>query len=220
MARLVVTGANRGIGLELCRQLRARGDEVVALCRRSSPELDATGARVEAGIDVATDRIVEELRGRLRGVRVDGLLLNAGVLHGDGLEPLDFGSIREQFETNALGPLRVVSALLSNLGRGAKVVVLTSRMGSITDNASGGYYGYRMSKAAVNIASVSMARDLRERGIAVAVVHPGFVRTAMTHGAGNIGPDEAARGVLARMDELTLARSGGFWHANGERLPW
>jgi NAD(P)-dependent dehydrogenase (short-subunit alcohol dehydrogenase family) len=93
-------------------------------------------------------------------------------------------------------------------------------MGSIDDNNSGGMYGYRMSKAAVNIAGVSLARDLAPRGIAVALLHPGFVRTEMTGGRGNVDPPEAARGLIARIDELTLETSGGFWHASGKRLPW
>ncbi len=114
----------------------------------------------------------------------------------------------------------MTTTLLDNLGEGSKVAIITSRMGSIGDNTSGSRYGYRMSKAAVNIAGVSLAHDLREREIAVAILHPGFVRTGMTNHSGNIDPPEAARGLLARIDELTLETSGGFWHANGERLPW
>lgn len=93
-------------------------------------------------------------------------------------------------------------------------------MGSIGDNGSGGHYGYRMSKAALNMAGVSLAHDLRPRGIAVAILHPGYVRTDMTGGGGHIDPPEAARGLLQRLDELTLESTGSFWHANGERLPW
>jgi NAD(P)-dependent dehydrogenase (short-subunit alcohol dehydrogenase family) len=93
-------------------------------------------------------------------------------------------------------------------------------MGSLGDNTSGGRYGYRMSKAAVNMAGVSLARDLEERGIAVALVHPGYVRTQMTRNNGIIDPPEAASGIIARIDELNMASTGSFWHSNGELLPW
>jgi NAD(P)-dependent dehydrogenase (short-subunit alcohol dehydrogenase family) len=123
-------------------------------------------------------------------------------------------------EVNALGPLRVTAALLPVLGEGSKIAIITSRMGSIGDNSSGSQYGYRMSKAAVNAAGVSLARDLRGRGVAVAIIHPGMVRTEMTSGHG-IEPAESVRGILARIDALTLASSGSFWHATtGEVLTW
>jgi NAD(P)-dependent dehydrogenase (short-subunit alcohol dehydrogenase family) len=220
MPTTVITGANRGIGLELARQCAARGDSVVAVCRTSSPELDRLGLRVEDGIDVTSDEAVAGLAERLGDVEVHLLVNNAGILRRTDLEDLDFETCRQQFEVNALGPLRVTRALLSRLARGAKVALITSRMGSIDDNTSGSHYAYRMSKAALNIAGVSLARDLREREIAVAILHPGYVRTGMTEGRGFIDADESAAGLLARIDELSLETSGGFWHMNGERLPW
>jgi NAD(P)-dependent dehydrogenase (short-subunit alcohol dehydrogenase family) len=220
MGTALVTGANRGIGLELCRQLKARGDQVIAVCRRSSKALDALGIRVEAGIDVGDEAAVAALRERLAGSKLDLLVNNAGILEGTTLDQLDFQSIRRQMEVNALGPLRVTAALLPLLGEGSKIAIITSRMGSIGDNSSGSQYGYRMSKAAVNAAGVSLARDLRGRGVAVAIIHPGMVRTEMTGGHG-IEPAESVRGILARIDALTLASSGSFWHATtGEVLPW
>ena len=176
--------------------------------------------RVESGIDVKSDRAVTELAGRLGRARLDVLVLNAGILRDDELDSLDFDSVREQIEVNALGPLRVVHALRKNLGSGAKIALITSRMGSIGDNTSGGSYGYRMSKAALNAAGVSLAHDLRADGIAVAILHPGYVRTDMTAGAGNVEPDEAATMLIKRIDELTIKTSGTFWHANGQILPW
>ncbi len=223
MATIVVTGANRGIGLELCRQLTDRGDSLIAVCRKTSGDLDALGVRVEAGIDVSKPEDIAALASRLKGEKIDVLINNAGLLERMSLGGIDAGaidSIRRQFAVNALGPLLVTQALLPNLSRGAKVAIVTSRMGSIGDNTSGGHYGYRMSKAAVNIAGVSLAYDLKERGIAVVILHPGFVRTEMTGRQGNIDTPESAAGLIARIDELTLETTGAFLHMNGETLPW
>ncbi|MFM8659776.1 MAG: SDR family NAD(P)-dependent oxidoreductase, partial [Cyanobium sp.] len=145
----------------------------------------------------------------------------AGILESMGLEDLDAEAIRRQFEVNALAPLLLVRALLEQLPRGAKVALMTSRMGSIDDNSSGGSYGYRMSKVALNIAGKSLAIDLQPRGIAVAILHPGLVRTRMiAFNPNGISPAESVRGLLARIDALTLETSGSFWHANGQMLPW
>jgi NAD(P)-dependent dehydrogenase (short-subunit alcohol dehydrogenase family) len=220
MAAILVTGANRGIGLELCRQLSERGDHVIAVCRQNSPELDQLGIRVEAGIDVRDGAQVTALATRLSDESIGILINNAGILRPDSLANLDFDVIRAQFEVNALGPLRVTAALLPRMRKPGKIIIITSRMGSIDDNSSGGNYGYRMSKAAVNMAGVSLARDLADRGIAVAILHPGAVRTEMTAGHGNVDVQDSVAGLLARIDELTMATSGQFWHANGEQLPW
>ena len=223
MSTILITGANRGIGLALTRLYRGRGDEVIAVCRRSSAELEATGARIEAGIDVADAAAVATLGQRLGDARIDVLLLNAGIFTHEKLGELDdaaFAAIVRQFEVNALGPLRVTQALLGHLNEGARIGIVTSRMGSVADNGSGGYYGYRASKAAVNAVGKSLAVDLAPRGIAVALLHPGFVSTDMVGGKGDISPEESARGLAARMDALTLENSGGFWHSNGSPLPW
>jgi NAD(P)-dependent dehydrogenase (short-subunit alcohol dehydrogenase family) len=159
-----------------------------------------------------------------------GVVADRGALRGRHLvevrdQPVcgplpQFAGILEQFEVNALGPLRITSALLDQLARGSKLAFVTSRMGSIGDNGSGGFYGYRMSKAALNMAAVSLARDLVGRGIAVAILHPGMVKTDMVGDHGQVEPDRAAAQLLERIDALTLERSGTFWHANGEILPW
>lgn len=219
MATVVITGANRGIGLEIARIFKSRGDDVIAVVRKSSPELDALGVRVEADVDM-TDDALGGLAERLDGVDIDVLLNNAGLLRINGLKDLDLDGIRAQFEVNTLGPLKVTSALMGNLNAGAKVAHITSRMGSIADNTSGGAYGYRMSKAALNMAAMSMSHDLKKKQVAVAVLHPGFVKTGMTNGNGNVEPADAAKGLVARVDALTLEESGGFWHAEGQRLPW
>jgi NAD(P)-dependent dehydrogenase (short-subunit alcohol dehydrogenase family) len=218
MTTFLVTGANRGIGYELCRQLQAAG-HVIAVCRSSSPELDRLKVQVEADIDIASDESVAQLAKRLQGVAIDVLINNAGVAQKNTLDDLDFDSIRQQFEVNALGALRITQALLPNLRAGSKIALITSRMGSIADNTSGSSYGYRMSKAALSMAGKSLAIDLQPRQIAVAILHPGMVSTDMTRHSG-IPAAESVRGILERIQQLNLQNSGTFWHANGEELPW
>ena len=138
MATCLITGANRGIGLEYCRQLQARGEAVVAVCRTPSPELEALGVRIEAGVDLTAEGAVARLVERLAGLPIDVLIHNAGILEPTSLEDLDVGSMRRQFEVNAVAPLRLTRALLGQLPRGAKLILMTSRMGSIEDNSSGG----------------------------------------------------------------------------------
>ncbi len=219
MASWLVTGANRGIGLALCRLLQARGDSVIAVCRTPSEELQELGVRIEMGIELTSATSLEDLSKRLAGVQLDGAILNAGILEGDDLESFSAESLRRQFEVNAVAPLLLARALLPNLSAGSKLGLITSRMGSIDDNSSGGYYGYRMSKTALNMAGRSLAVDLRPRGIAVVILHPGMVATRMV-GYSGTPPEQAATGLLARLDALKLGGSGRFWHAKGEELPW
>jgi len=221
MATYVVTGANRGIGYEYCRQLKTQGNTVIAVCRTASEELKQLGVQVEEGIDITSDASVADLQARLGDRAIDVLINNAGIVKRVTIDNLDFDSIREQFEVNALGALRVTHALLPNLRSGSKLVLMTSRMGSITDNTSGSSYGYRMSKVALSMAGKSLAHDLKGRGIAVAILHPGLVQTRMTNfTSGGITPEESVKGLLARIDKLTLENTGTFWHSNGEILPW
>lgn len=219
MSTVLIVGANRGIGLELTRIYAGRGDRVIAACRTPSDALRALGVRVEAGVDVARDDL-GGLPDRLGDTRADVVIHSAGILRGETLSALDLDSIRRQFEINALGPLKTIAAVRHNLARGARIGLITSRMGSIGDNTSGSRYGYRMSKAALNMAGVSLAHDLKPAGVAVALLHPGFVRTDMTGGMGNVDAHEAAKGLVERMDRLTLETSGRFWHADGQELPW
>lgn len=223
MSTALITGAAGGIGCELARQLAARGTTVIAVCRRPSAELTQLPVRVETGIDVATDAGCAELARRVAGQSLDLLIHNAGVLSVESLDALDqdaIAGIRRQFEVNALAPLRLTALLAPQLVKGGKVALITSRMGSMADNTSGGYYGYRMSKAAMNAAGCSLAHDLAPRGVSVVMLHPGFVRTPMTGGRGDVDAVTAAQGLLARIDELTPASSGNFLHANGSPLPW
>lgn len=219
MATYLITGATGGIGLELCRQLQARGEKVIAVCRHSNEELDNLGVGVESGIDIASEKNVAELANRLNGTQLDCLINNVGIMERSNLSNLNFDGIRRQFEVNAIGTLRITHALLPLIQDGGKIAIVTSRMGSIDDNTSGGSYGYRMSKVAVSMAGKSLSHDLKPRQIAVAILHPGLVSTKMTNFTG-IPPADAAKGLIARVDELNLQNTGTFWHANGEVLPW
>jgi NAD(P)-dependent dehydrogenase (short-subunit alcohol dehydrogenase family) len=222
MSITVVTGANKGIGLALAAELKQRGHTVLAVCRKSSPELSKLGVEVVDGVDVATDAGVAKLVAAVGSRAIKWLVNNAGIMvWGDRLGELNVDGIRQQFEVNALAPLRITDALRARLDKGAKVALVTSRMGSIDDNTSGGAYGYRMSKAALNMAGKSLSVDLKPSGVAVIILHPGMVKTDMVGGhGGQVEPDDAAKKLCDRIDALTLDTTGSFHHANGEKLPW
>ncbi len=220
MAAILITGAARGIGLALTRQFALRGDRVLALCRTPSAALEQIeGIRVIGDVDVTDQAAIERLAAQLDKQALDAIIHNAGVLSNESLSDLDIGRIQHQFAVNSIAPLQLTQALLPNLRNGSKVVLITSRMGSIDDNSSGGMYGYRMSKAALNMAGKSLAIDLQPAGIAVGIFHPGMVATDMTGGQG-ISVEQAAEQLMLRIDQLSLASSGQFFHANGEPLPW
>ncbi|QOY62984.1 SDR family oxidoreductase [Lysobacter sp. H21R4] len=223
MKTVLITGANRGIGLALARQFSARGDKVIAACRQSSDALEKTDAQVEAGVDVTDDAALAGVAQRLGDTRLDVLVLNAGIMTREAFGEIQtdgWEDMRRQFEVNAMGPLRVAQALWGHLAEDAKIGIITSRMGSMGDNGSGGRYGYRASKAAVNAIGKSLAVDLAPRGVAVFLLHPGFVATDMVGGKGEVSPEHAAAQLVERLDSLTLDQTGSFWHANGSELPW
>lgn len=219
MSTVLITGCNRGIGLELARQFHERGDVVIGVCRRAGDDLRALGIRVVEGIDVADAEAVARLKSELGDTVLDVLINNAGILRQDSFGEIDYDTMLEQYRVNALGPLRVSEALADNLHDGAKVAIVTSRVGSIADNGSGGNWGYRASKAAVNMIGTNLMHEFRPRGIAVALLHPGLVATDMT-GRHGIEPAASAAGLIARIDELSLGNTGTFWHAEGYELPW
>ena len=219
MPTVLITGCNRGIGLQLAKQMHERGDTVIGVCRSASPELESLGIRLISGIDVANGDSVATLKAELAGEKIDVLLNNAGILLRDVFGEIDYDDMMRQYQVNTLGPLRVTEALADNLSEGSKIAIVTSRVGSIDDNGSGGSYGYRASKTAVNQIGMNLMHEFKPRGIAVALLHPGLVATEMTNGTG-IDPVDSARGLIERIDELSLENSGGFWHAEGYTLPW
>lgn len=228
MKNIVITGANRGIGLELAKYYRAIDCTVIGICRESSEELDDIADMVISDIDVRSEdsiaMVAEVLASTLinsdSGQKIDVLINNAGVFMNETLDEMDFDNIQTQFEINAIAPLRVTHAFQSMLWEGSKVAMITSRMGSVSDNGSGAYYGYRASKAALNAFGKSLAIDLKPKGIAVALLHPGFVQTRMVGFNGDITPQQAANGLAQRIEELNIDNTGSFWHSNGESLPW
>lgn len=219
MTTVLITGANRGIGLELARQYQQRDASVIAVCRNAGDDLPSLDVRIIDGIDVADADSIARLADDLGDTVIDILVNNAGILRGDDIAGADPEDMLDQYRINAIGPLLVTRALAGNLRKGSRVGIVTSRVGSIADNGSGGNYGYRASKAAANMIGMNLHHDLKGRGIAVAMLHPGFVATGMTGGNG-IPASDAAAGLIERLEELDLDSSGGFWHANGERLPW
>ena len=220
MSHVVITGANRGIGLEFCRQYHAAGLQVTAVCRQASDNLKALGVNVIEGIDVSKDADILSLKAQLGDAKIDILVNNAGILQRDNLDHVPTDSLLEQFKVNAVGPLQVTITLLPLLRKGSKVAMITSRMGSMADNGSGGYYGYRMSKAALNAAGVSLAQDLKAEGIAVALLHPGYVQTDMVGNHGDISAETAAERLIQRIEGLSVESTGQFRHSNGDDLPW
>ena len=229
MSVVLVTGADRGIGNALCRAFHARGDDVIAACLGDSDALRALGIRVEPGVDVTADEAVRGLVGRLAGTdtAIDLLINNAGIAERDELGALDYDAIRRQIEVNTLGPLRVTEALLGQLKPGSTVAFITSRIGSLGDNESGGLYGYRISKCAANMVAVNLAHDLAKRGIAVVVLHPGMVATAMTFDDERQEarpPEDAAAALIERIDQVEPVEPGAqpaFWHAPERTIiPW
>lgn len=217
---IVITGANRGIGLQLARLWHERGEHVIAVCRSPSQALNELGVSLIQNIDITNLVDIDKLRKQLAGETLDVLYNNAGILTDESLGQMNWPQIQRQFEINALGPLRITHALLDLMAETGKIALMTSRMGSMSDNDSGGRYGYRMSKAALNAAGKSLAVDLKPRGIAVAILHPGYVQTDMTHHRGHLKPEESAELLIQRVDALDLENTGTFWHADGTVLDW
>lgn len=219
MPTVLVTGANRGLGLEFVKQYAAEGWRVIATCRDpdEAEELKAVEGEVEIEkLDVADREALDSFAARLDGP-LDLLILNAGVGRAD---PLTAEKWLHVLAVNAVAPTLIARALAGKMAEGAKIAAITSKMGSIADNGSGGGYAYRSSKAALNAAMKSLAIDLKPRGIPVLLLHPGWVRTRMGGPNGLIDPPESIAGMRRRIEELTLESSGRFSDYKGEEIPW
>jgi NAD(P)-dependent dehydrogenase (short-subunit alcohol dehydrogenase family) len=222
VATVLITGANRGIGLAFAREYKKRGDDVIGTTREPAEagELTDIGARVEE-LDVADDASVALLADRLGGMPIDLLINNAGILRRDRVDSVDAATVLRQFDVNALGALRVSLALRQNLqiAPNGRIVGMTSRMGSVSDNNSGGFYGYRASKAAMNAILKSLSIDLAP--LPVVLIHPGYVRTRLTGNQGDLTPEEAVERMLETViDRLDRTMTGRFYHRDGHELPW
>jgi len=220
MATVLVTGANRGIGLAFARAFAARGDRVIGTARRAADVTELQQVADEVlPLDVTDDDSVSALTLAIGETPIDLLVHNAGILVRDDLDDLDPAVFMQQVEVNALGPLRVTRALRPHLARAAapRIVCITSRMGSITDNTSGRMYGYRASKAALNAVVKSLSIDLPWP---VYAVHPGWVATRMTDHEGPLTPDQSVANMLALLDRLGPEHTGRFFHCEGHELPW
>lgn len=228
MATWLITGADRGIGAAICQQIGARGDTALAACLVDAPELRGEpGIEVLTGVDVTSTDAIRNLVRQVGDRRIDVIVNNAGLVIERKLGAFDYDAFHKEYAVNALGPLRVVEALLPRMERGGKIGIVTSRVGSLSENGSGGLYGYRLSKAAANMAGINLAHELKPRGIAVICLHPGSVRTQMSAGLADqatvgtlVDPATSAKGLIDRLDELDLETTGTFRHANGQALPW
>ena len=221
MSTVVITGANGGIGMAFVEHYLNKGFQVYALCRKANEELKKSKAHVVEGVELTSEKSFEAVDKALKDVSIDILINNAGIFKNEKFGDLNFDDIQLQFTVNTLAPLRLTELLRDRLSAGSKVAMITSRMGSISDNGSGGYYGYRASKAALNAVGVSLAKDLDDKGIWVGLLHPGFVSTKMVNFQGQIEADESVSGLAKIIDERADAsNTGHFWHTNGEYLPW
>lgn len=230
MATVLITGANRGIGLEMTREYSARGDRVLACCRDAEAATDLAGIARQADVRVLEVQVtngpsVARLAQTLEGEAIDLLINNAGTVGPDRASQsatrMDFEGWAEAFEVNTMAPVRVMQALLPNLkasGHGA-VATITSQLGSLALDMPMGY-AYCTSKAALNKFMKLAAQDLRREGIAVCVVHPGWVQTDMGGPNAELTPRESAAGILKVLDGFSLANTGSFWKWNGEPHPW
>ena len=201
----------------------------IACCRKSNPalqEVKLRGGQVLEGVDVTSPAGIEAIKSAIGDRQIDILINNAGILAPDSAETVadKVQDLRDQFEVNSIGPLLLTLGLRSSLREGSKVAIVSSRMGSVGDNSSGGMYGYRMSKAAANAAGMCLHNDLSPEGVSVGLFHPGFVATDMTarygDAPGRITPEASAAGLLPLITELSKETSGTFASYNGDRIPW
>ena len=219
MPHVLITGANRGLGLEFVRQYKDAGWDVVATARQSSPELEALNVRIEA-LDMQELEAVEKFGDRLD--RLDLLIANAGTYGPrEATSAAEARQWGETFVTNTIAPYLLAQSVLPLVeASSGKLIAVSTKMGSIEDNTSGGFIAYRSSKAALNAAWRSLAIEARQRGVAAAVLHPGWVQTRMGGASAPLDPKESIAGMRRVIDGIVLEQSGGFFSHDGTRVPW
>lgn len=227
MPTCLITGANRGIGLEFVRQYAADGWSVIATCRRPThaDELKGCTGSIEVHpLDVTDFAQVESLAHALKGKTIDLLINNAGIYGPRSLayDKIDYGAWAEVMRTNMMAPLKVSAAFSGQVAGSSKklIVTVSSKMGSMTDNTSGGSYIYRSSKAALNAVMRSLAIDLQDKGVTVVVLHPGWVRTDMGGAGALIDPFESVVGMRELISTLNKDHSGRFFAFDKNEVPW
>jgi len=227
MATILITGANRGIGLALAEEFMRRGDRVIATVRDpfKLPDALKTAPKeriVVLGMEVTDDRSVARAAASL-DEPIDALVNNAGIhgARGGGALDADLTEMAEVLAVNTIAPLRVARAFMAHLKRSERprIMTISSQMGALSGSASGSI-AYRTSKAAVNKAMQGLAVDLKPEGVAVVVVHPGWVRTDMGGGSASLSPAESAEGLARLLDRITLAETGRFFRWDGSEHPW
>ena len=222
---VLITGANRGLGLEFARQFSSAGYTVIGTAREphEATDLYALKVRVEQ-LDVANPASVQDLAGRLEGVPIDILINNAGIMGADAptFMSLDVDSLDQTLQVNTLGAMRVTQALYDNLklGKAKKIIQITSELGSISLNTRGGLYGYRISKAALNMFNKTLADELGGKGFTCVVLHPGWVQTDMGGSNAPLTPEESIRGLIKVIEGLKHADNGRFLDYTGREKPW
>jgi NAD(P)-dependent dehydrogenase (short-subunit alcohol dehydrogenase family) len=231
MATVLVTGANRGIGLEFCRQYAEAGWKVLACCRRPEQASDLKGLAIRHPsvsihqLELGNFDQIDALAHALASEAIDVLINNAG-LYGDtgrnALGDIDFELWTRVMRINAMAPVKMTEAFLPHIARGGRklVAAITSLMGSMGDNSSGGAIMYRSSKAALNAAMKSLSIDLRNRGIGVLILHPGWVKTDMGGANAPTSPAESVAGLRRVIDGFSPRDSGRFLDFRGRELPW
>lgn len=226
MPTVFVTGASRGLGLEFVRQYRADGWDVIAACRKpkDATDLASIGGIDVVALDVTDPRTIANTAQRYGGRAIDLLINNAGIYgpRGQGVGHVDKPAWAEVLRVNVLGQVAVTEALLPNIlaSEHRKIVAITSKMGSIADNTSGGEIIYRSSKAALNMAFRSVALDLAGKSVTVGLLHPGWVRTAMGGPSAPLPPEVSVAGMRKVIATLSLAHTGRFLNYDGTEIPW
>ena len=224
MTTIMITGANRGLGLEFARQFYNEEYRVIATCRnpKDANKLNAIGDIDVHSLDVTEDESVAILADKLRGENIDILINNAGVIgQRDGFGKLDYDIWAETMDTNVFGPMRVAEAFRDNVMNSEKkqMIFITSRMGSITEAVPNAYV-YRSSKAALNMAVKCLSAELEEKGLIAVLFHPGHVQTDMGGQAAPVTPQKSIEGMKNQIVALTRDDNGRFLSYDGHQIPW